>query len=81
MANQTATRTVLEDQAVCVHHWLVESPDKATGGLVGAGCMRCGKTRSYQVVGDDSRWSPAEDSTVGRSRARRALADEEPEVD
>jgi len=74
----------MAEPAVCIHHWIIEPSWTAEGGLVGAGCMRCGRTRTFPVSGEAvSRWAPGEDSAVGRKAAlsRRGLADEEPEVD
>jgi uncharacterized OB-fold protein len=42
----------------CVHHWLVESPEKGKK-ILAAQCKRCGESKTFASVIDDTadRWA------------------------
>lgn len=40
---------VFSEPVTCVHHWMLEPADAAVDGIVGAGCNKCGATRTFSV--------------------------------
>lgn len=79
----TAQRVVLAEPVTCVHRWVLEPADTATGGLVGGACAHCGAAKTFSAHAEDySRWSMGRGAIAPDARQPRfRLADDEPEAD
>jgi hypothetical protein len=37
----------------CVHHWILEPADQASGGRIGGACAHCGAVKTFPAHADD----------------------------
>jgi hypothetical protein len=69
MTDATSTTAVQAGQALCRHHWVIETPN----GAVSTGrCKRCGVVRDFRNSSEDLMWDSDSFSLNGsRYRGRR----------